>query len=70
MPLRRNPSTTYERNRGAAPHPADRDLRIGPCVALLGEVFQVLADAGLLHMELLTSSTSPLKIIVGFGSKQ
>jgi hypothetical protein len=35
----------------AAPQPADCDLRIGPCVALLGEVFQVLADTGLPHIE-------------------
>jgi hypothetical protein len=51
MALHRNPLAAYYRDRGAAPHPADRDLRIGSLVELLGDLFEVLADAGLLDME-------------------
>ena len=39
MALRRNTSAADYRDRGAAPQPADGDLRARACVALLGELF-------------------------------
>jgi hypothetical protein len=46
--------------------PNDLDLAFEPILDLLGEVFQVLADAGLLDMELGTSSTTR-KITLGLS---
>jgi hypothetical protein len=37
----------------AAAQPADCELRAGPCVALLGEVFEVLANTRLLGVQAL-----------------
>jgi hypothetical protein len=47
--------------------PADGNLRLRSVLKHLGGVFEVLADAGLLDMELRPSGTSPRKITLGLG---